>query len=116
MLTSDRHHERRRARTGARRRSRPRHAPRSLRCKTVDLEVPAEPYMVKAKEIWEKLGLPRLTPQLPWHGYELGDWDALWTQFAERAVAGDWEENGKQTFERRKGGMKPETPVREIER
>ena len=25
--------------------------------------------------IWEELGLPALTPQPPWHGYSLGDWD-----------------------------------------
>ena len=79
------------------------------------LALPAEPFMTRAKAIWEELGLPRLTPQPPWYGYDLGDWDDLWTTFAERAVAGDWEENGRHTEGRRRGGMKPETPVRNIE-
>jgi 4-hydroxy-3-polyprenylbenzoate decarboxylase len=79
------------------------------------LALPAERYMSRAKEIWEELQLPRLTPQSPWHGYELGDWDDLWTTFSERAVAGEWEENGRHTETRQKGGMKPETPARDIE-
>ena len=71
--------------------------------------------MSRAKDIWEELDLPRLTPQPPWHGYELGDWSDLWTEYAERAVVGDWEANGKATEPRQRGGMKPETPTRDIE-
>jgi UbiD family decarboxylase len=80
------------------------------------LALPAEPYMRRAKAIWEELGLPALSPQPPWSGYSLGDWDALWTGFAEAAVAGEWRANGEQTFARRRGGMKPETPARKIEK
>lgn len=79
------------------------------------LALPREPYMVRAREIWESLQLPRLTPQPPWHGYELGDWDDSWTTFADRAVTGDWEANGLDTFERRRDGFKPETPVKSVE-
>lgn len=79
------------------------------------LALPREPYMVRAREIWEGLQLPRLTPQPPWHGYELGEWDDAWSTFAERAVAGDWEANGRNTFERRRDGFKPETPVKSVE-
>ena len=79
------------------------------------LALPREPYMSRAKEIWEEIGLPRLTPQPPWHGYELGDWSDLWTEYADRAAAGDWEANGEVTEPRQRGGMKPETPVRDIE-
>jgi len=71
--------------------------------------------MSRAKTIWEELQLPRLSPQAPWHGYELGDWAPQWTDYATRAVSGDWEENGKITAERQKGGMKPETPTRDVE-
>ncbi|KKN82591.1 hypothetical protein LCGC14_0307780 [marine sediment metagenome] len=80
------------------------------------LALPAEPFMVKAKEIWEELGLPSLTPQSPWHGYSLGDWSESWTAFAEAAASGDWRDNGADTFSRRQGGMKPETPVRSVEK
>ena len=40
---------------------------------------------------------------------------AAWTRFADAAVAGDWRDNGANTFGRRRGGMKPETPVRMLE-
>ena len=35
--------------------------------------------------------------------------------FARRAVKGEWEANGRDTFARRRGGVTPETPVREVE-
>ena len=80
------------------------------------LALPAEPYMVRARKIWEDLQLPRLSPQPPWHGYSLGDWSEVWTRFADDAVTGDWRRTGENTLARRKGGMKPETPVRDIEK
>ena len=53
------------------------------------LALPTKPYMLKAKAIWEELGLPRLAPQPPWHGYELGDWAKLWDEFAQNHKRGD---------------------------
>jgi 3-polyprenyl-4-hydroxybenzoate decarboxylase len=79
------------------------------------LALPAEAYMTGAKAIWEELGLPRLTPQAPWHGYHLGDWAPEWSRYAEDAVKGDWRRSGTATYARRKGGLKPETPVRAVE-
>ena len=79
------------------------------------LALPTQPYMEAAREIWEELGLPRLSPQPPWHGYSLGDWDDTWEQFARNAVDGRWADNGRATFERRRSGVKPETPVRDVE-
>jgi UbiD family decarboxylase len=79
------------------------------------LALPAEEYMARAKEIWQELGLPRIVPQSPWHGYQLGDWAQEWTDFAEAAVAGDWRQNGESTYARRHGNLKPETPVRSVE-
>jgi 4-hydroxy-3-polyprenylbenzoate decarboxylase len=79
------------------------------------LALPAEPYMRRAQAIWEELDLPRIAPQSPWHGYDLGDWSEVWSRFADAAVAGEWEQTGAATYERRQGGMKPETPVRDIE-
>jgi 4-hydroxy-3-polyprenylbenzoate decarboxylase len=80
------------------------------------LALPAEPYMSRAKAIWEEIGLPRITPQAPWHGYQLGDWTQQWTDFADAAVAGDWRKNGESTYARRHGNLKPETPVRSVEK
>jgi hypothetical protein len=56
---------------------------------------------------------PALTPQPPWHGYSLGDWSREWDVY-ERAVAGQWEQS-KRDLHRRRGGLIPETPVREVE-
>jgi 4-hydroxy-3-polyprenylbenzoate decarboxylase len=88
----------------------------TLKAPMPPLALPAEPYMLRAREIWENLQLPPLSPQPPWHGYSLGDWSDVWSDFAAKAVAGEWRSNGENTFSRRKGGMKPETPARDIEK
>jgi len=44
-----------------------------------------------------------------------GDWNDAWDFFARNAVAGDWEKNGADTVTRRRGGLTPETPVRNVE-
>ncbi len=80
------------------------------------LALPAERYMAAARRIWEELQLPHLTPRPPWHGYQLGDWDARWDAYAEAAVSGDWRETGEKTFANRRGGLKPETPVRDADK
>jgi UbiD family decarboxylase len=77
--------------------------------------LPALPYMERARALWDELGLPALKPQPPWHGYSLGEWDPAWDRYAERAVEGRWEESGAETFARRRGGLTPETPVRDVE-
>jgi 4-hydroxy-3-polyprenylbenzoate decarboxylase len=79
------------------------------------IALPRREFMDKAREIWEELGLPQITPQAPWHGYMLGDWAAEWDIYAERAVTGDWDKSGGETLSQRRGGLTPETPVREIE-
>jgi UbiD family decarboxylase len=77
--------------------------------------LPKREYMEHARELWDELGLPPLTPEAPWHGYSLGDWNAAWDDAARRAVAGDYLENGRRTAQRRRTGVKPETPVRSVE-
>jgi UbiD family decarboxylase len=78
------------------------------------LALPAREYMERAKEIWDELGLPALSPQPPWHGYSLGDWTPNWELWAQRAVSGAWDETGAETFAARKAGVTPETPVRSV--
>ena len=79
------------------------------------LALPTRQFMAHARAIWEELGLPALAPASPWHGYSLGDWSAMWDRYAERAVAGEWAQSGQETFARRRGGLIPETPVRDVE-
>jgi 4-hydroxy-3-polyprenylbenzoate decarboxylase len=78
------------------------------------VSLPKREYMERALTIWRELGLPPVTPRQPWHGYSLGDWDAVWDTYASRAVAGKWEETGKETFAQRRGGLTPETPVKSV--
>jgi UbiD family decarboxylase len=84
----------------------------TLKHKLPPLALPAEEFMLNAKDIWEELGLPRISPQAPWHGYHLGEWAKEWTGYADAAVKGDWHTAGDSTFARRAGGIKPETPVK----
>src|SRR5947209_1834155 len=79
------------------------------------LALPAREFMERARAIWQELQLPTLAPQPPWHGYSLGDWSQTWDVYAERAVAGKWQQSGEETFARRRAGLTPETPVREVE-
>jgi 4-hydroxy-3-polyprenylbenzoate decarboxylase len=78
------------------------------------LALPEREYMEHARTLWERLGLPPLAPQAPWHGYSLGVWDAAWDTYARRAVSGEWERSGAETFAARRGGLTPETPVRNV--
>ncbi len=82
------------------------------------LALPAKEYMEETKLIWEKLGLPTLSPRAPWHGVHLGDWGDRWERYAQSAVKGEWERNGENSFQRRRPSseVNPETPVRRIEK
>jgi 4-hydroxy-3-polyprenylbenzoate decarboxylase len=81
------------------------------------LALPGREYMESAKKLWEKLGLPALRPESPWHGYSLGDWTEEWAKMAKRAADSDWVANGADTLKRQKkgSGFPPETGVREVE-
>jgi UbiD family decarboxylase len=80
------------------------------------LALPTREYMERARKVWDELGLPALSPQPPWHGYTLGDWNDVWETYAKRAVTGGWEQSGKETFVQKRGGLTPETPVRDADK
>jgi UbiD family decarboxylase len=73
--------------------------------------LPKRPFMENAKAIWERLGLPPLTPQPPWHGYDLGHWPAELERQAEMAVRGDYFELGKRLANERRSDVAMNTPV-----
>jgi 4-hydroxy-3-polyprenylbenzoate decarboxylase len=66
------------------------------------VSLPAKQYMERAKEIWEQLQLPKLTPRVPWHGYELGDWSERDREEAEWAVKGEYHKTGERAAKERK--------------
>ncbi len=76
------------------------------------LALPKREYMERARKIWEELGLQRLHPQPPWHGYSLGDWLPVWDEAAKRAAEGRYLDNGKISAQLKRKGVKPETKFR----
>ncbi len=86
----------------------------TLKRKMPPLALPKRKYMERARMIWEDLDLPELAPEVPWHGYSLGDWSEEWDRLAERAAAGHYVENGLRSAQRRRSGIKPNTHVRSI--
>jgi 4-hydroxy-3-polyprenylbenzoate decarboxylase len=66
------------------------------------IAMPKKEYMENARKIWEELGLPRLTPIMPWYGYDLGEWNEHLEHQAQLAVKGDYWETGKWAAERRR--------------
>jgi len=87
----------------------------TLKADMAPVALPKREYMEHAKELWEKLGLPPLTPEPPWHGYELGDWSEEWDQLAIRAAKGDWQSNGERSHQKRRTGVVPNTDIRNVD-
>ncbi len=79
------------------------------------LALPKREYMEHAKALWERLGLPPLRPESPWFGYSLGDWDETFDATAEAAAHGLAMERGDSYRQRRRKGIAPNTPTRNIE-
>jgi 4-hydroxy-3-polyprenylbenzoate decarboxylase len=67
--------------------------------------------MENARRIWERLGLPRLTPQPPWHGYDLGFWPHELEQQARMATESDYFTLGANLANERRSDVAMNTPV-----
>jgi hypothetical protein len=79
------------------------------------LALPKKEFMENAKALWERLGLPALKPETPWHGYSMGDWTEEWDRNAMAATRGDWLTRDESYRQRRKSGVVPNTPARIVE-
>ena len=75
---------------------------------------PERRYMEAAKDLWERLGLPALRPEAPWHGYSLGQWSDDWDAAAQRAADGRYLENGRISYQKRRSDVAPNTPVGDL--
>ena len=72
--------------------------------------------MARAAEIWAKRGLPKLKPEAPSHGDDLGEWTAKMETLAERAVKGEHWETGKIYAQRRRNDVDMNTEIRALRR
>ncbi len=59
------------------------------------LSLPKKPYMERAVELWQELGLPELDLKEPWHGYLMGLWPDELDEEARLAAAGEYEQVGE---------------------
>ncbi len=73
--------------------------------------LPKREFMENAKALWERLGLPPLKPEAPWHGYSLGEWSDTWERAAENATRGEYLRNGERTWQLRRKVAEPQTPL-----
>src|SRR5215467_3315211 len=74
--------------------------------------LPRREFMEQARAIWERLGLPPLSPQPPWHGYDLGYWPAELERQATMAASSDYFELGRNLANERRGDVAMNTPVK----
>lgn len=66
------------------------------------VSLPRQEFMVRAKELWDQLGLPPLAPKAPWHGYTLGYWTAELEEEAQLALKGEHYVTGEKHRQQRK--------------
>ncbi len=78
------------------------------------VSLPKKQYMEKAAEIWYELGMPKLKPQRPWYGYDMGEWNEDLETMARRAVKGDYWQTGEIIAQRRRSDVKMNTEVRTL--
>jgi len=83
----------------------------TLKMPFAPVALPKREFMENARAIWERLGLPALTPQPPWHGYDLGHWPAELARQAQMAVRSEYFELGRNLANERRGDVAMNAPV-----
>ncbi|MBI1200918.1 MAG: UbiD family decarboxylase [Rhodopseudomonas sp.] len=73
--------------------------------------LPKREFMEHAREIWQRLGLPPLKPESPWHGYDLGHWPADLERQARMAVESDYFSLGTELAKLRRADVEMNQPV-----
>jgi len=82
-----------------------------LKSRTAPVALPRREFMENAKALWERLGLPPLKPESPWHGYELGYWPAELARQAGLAAKSDYFSLGTELAKQRRADVAMNTPV-----
>ena len=78
------------------------------------ISLPRREFMENARKIWEEMGLPKLRPQAPWFGYDLGEWNDELAHMADLAVKSEYWETGKVIAQRRRKDVRMNTEVRRL--
>ena len=79
------------------------------------ISLPKQEYMENARKIWEEMGLPRLKPEMPWYGYDLGVWNDHLERQAQLAVKSEYWKTGEWCAQRRRSDVKMNTEMRTLE-
>ena len=82
-----------------------------LKSRTAPVALPKREFMERAKVIWDRIGLPPLTPEAPWHGYDLGYWPAELARQAELATRSEYFSLGPEFAKQRRADVAMNAPV-----
>lgn len=65
------------------------------------VSLPKREFMERARELWERLELPKLRPEDPWFGYHLGSWSEEDEEEVRLALKGEHYQTGEKAMKRR---------------
>jgi 4-hydroxy-3-polyprenylbenzoate decarboxylase len=82
-----------------------------LKSRTAPVALPKREFMERAKVIWDRIGLPPLSPEAPWHGYDLGYWPAELARQAELATRSEYFSLGPEFAKQRRADVAMNAPV-----
>src|SRR5206468_10476250 len=66
---------------------------------------------LNARAIWERLGLPPLKPETPWHGYDLGVWPRNLERQAAMATRSEYFDFSAELIAQRRADVAMNEPV-----
>lgn len=82
-----------------------------LKSRTAPVALPKREFMENAKTIWNRLGLPALSPETPWHGYDLGHWPEELARQAELATGSEYFSLGAELTQQRRADVTMNMPL-----
>jgi 4-hydroxy-3-polyprenylbenzoate decarboxylase len=82
-----------------------------LKSRTAPVALPKREFMENAREIWNRLGLPPLKAESPWHGYDLGYWPAELARQAELATRSEYFSIGTEIARQRRSDVAMNAPL-----